>query len=120
MEKVDSEGNSNGNSLSPAGSITGSTRDGTLGIDGALGKLLPKAISDKRRRRKEQKARELEAGDGKLTRSSSQVKLSSDEGTMADDDNRSFDDRSFGSYESGPDPDSANGSARSSLRNTSR
>lgn len=111
MEKIDSNGSSN----SPAGSAR----------DGALGKLLPKSISDKRRRRKEQKARELEGGDGKLTRSSSSMMLSSDDGTnsasnMADDDERSLDGRSFGSFESGPEPESGNGSARSSLRNTSR
>lgn len=91
-----------------------------------LGKLLPKSISDKRRRRKEKKTRELEGPDGKLTRSStSSLMLSSDDGTNsasngAEDDDRSIGGRSFGSFESGPEPPSANGSKRSSIHNPSR
>lgn len=98
---------------------TNSSRD-------TLGKLLPKAISDKRRRRKQKKARDSEAGadsvSGSLRTTSSSL-LSSDgtnqesPGTsnMAEDD-----DRSFGSYESGPEPDSASQSRRSSLHAKSR
>lgn len=86
----------------------------------ALGKLLPKSISEKRRRRKQQK----QGG-----RTDSLKTLSSD-GTsvsnMADDDG---DDRSFGSFESGPEPDAVvrggtlqqpKKSSRASSRNPSR
>ena len=90
----------------------------------ALGKLLPKSISEKRRRRKQQK----QGG-----RTDSLKTLSSD-GTsvsnMAEDDgDGDGDDRSFGSFESGPEPDAVvrggtlqqpKKSSRASSRNPSR
>lgn len=69
----------------------------------ALGKLLPKSISEKRRRRKQQKQSDT-AGAGSLRTLSSDGTSASN---VADEDvdDRSLDGRSFGSFESGPEPD---------------
>ena len=110
MDKADSTG-------SGSNSGVGSARDG------AFSKLLTKSISDKRWRRKEKKARELAIAKGGLLQSStSSMMMSSDDGAnsshLVDDDERSLDGRSFGSFESGPEPDSV--SNKSSIRNASR
>lgn len=94
-----------------------------------LGKLLPKAIEEKRQRRKQRK-QSADASSSLRTLSSDGTSISN----MADeDDDRSInDDRSFGSFESGPDPErdaaavtgatpqQAKKSSRASSRNASR
>lgn len=79
---------------------------------GLVDKLLPKSISDKRRRRKQRKT-EGRHGDSEessnLSRPSSQ--LDSENSSNIDHDherdNDSFDGRSFGSFEPGPEPETS-------------
>jgi hypothetical protein len=92
--------------------------NGSSGGGLSVGKLLSRGLSTKRRRRKEKNARDSEAsGQDEDARSTSahssqrrlkrEVTLDSDDTNstnLADDD---MDDGSFGSFESGPDPDSA-------------
>ncbi|EFY96664.2 GRAM domain protein [Metarhizium robertsii] len=96
--------------------------DGTAASSGGLrvGKLLPKGLSAKRRRRKDKNGRDSEAsGADDDTRSTSahssqrrfkrELTLESDDANstnIADDDDE-MDDRSFGSFESGADPETA-------------
>lgn len=97
--------------------------DGTAASSGGLrvGKLLPKGLSAKRRRRKDKNGRDSEAsGADDDTRSTSahssqrrfkrELTLESDDANstnIADDDDDEMDDRSFGSFESGADPETA-------------
>jgi hypothetical protein len=72
-----------------------------------LGKLLPKAIAAKRRRRRQRQAEgdsaaSLRGSDG--TNSSAGLD-EDDDGHSENGDNRSIGGRSFGSFESGPEPD---------------
>ncbi|KAL6860245.1 hypothetical protein ACO1O0_004272 [Amphichorda felina] len=85
------------------------------GRSDGLGKLLPKSISEKRRLRKQMKS----AASGTLRqKTSSLLSVGDSDGTsastnMGDDDG---DDRSFGSFESGPDPESSAAASKRSSR----
>ena len=85
------------------------------GRSDGLGKLLPKSISEKRRLRKKMKS----AAPGTLRqKTSSLLSVGDSDGTsastnMGDDDG---DDRSFGSFESGPDPESSTAASKRSSR----
>lgn len=77
------------------GSTTGSRTD-------TLGKLLPKAISEKRQRRKQRKQSETTTTTGSLRTLSSDGTSTSNVADEDGDDRSINDDRSFGSFESGP------------------
>ncbi|PNY28743.1 Uncharacterized protein TCAP_01344 [Tolypocladium capitatum] len=76
-----------------------------------LGKLLPRSISVKRRRRKQRSAEALAADDDAASRSPLTRELSADAASANTADDEDMDDGSFGSFESGADPEQ-NDSAR--------
>jgi hypothetical protein len=76
-------------------------------MDGSngLGKLLPKSISAKRRRRKQKNAEAEAADDDAASQRPSTRELSDDAHSTKIADDEDVDDRSFGSFESGADPE---------------